>query len=144
MAAMHIRTGLVLLSVLMSGCTTSGGGAGFLGSNSTPPSAEANVSASIVKSLNGGLIGGQIGAGLNDQDRRAALAAEYRALEYTPANQPVTWSASSGRTGQVVALQPYRVGSQDCRQYTQTVSGAAAPARGTACRNADGSWSLLN
>ena len=50
-----------------------------------------------------------------------------------------------GHYGEVVAAQPYRVGSQDCRQYTHTVYPAGQPknARGTACRNADGSWTPL-
>jgi surface antigen len=59
----------------------------------------------------------------------------------------VTWKSDrSAHYGEVMAAQPYRVGSQDCRQYTHTVfsgSGAGATARGTACRNADGSWTPL-
>ncbi|MBD0415891.1 hypothetical protein [Oryzicola mucosus] len=149
MTAVKIKIAVAFAVLALAGCsTTGGGGSGVVGAL-TPggETAESNVSASIIRSLNGGLIGGQIGSGLNDSDRRSALAAEYRALEYAQASQPVTWSGSSGRTGQVVALQPYRVGSQDCRQYTQTVNSTAAAvstARGTACRNPDGSWSLLN
>ena len=57
----------------------------------------------------------------------------------------MTWKGDRlGRYGEVVAAQPYRVGSQDCRQYTQTVfTGGSRTARGTACRNADGSWTPL-
>ncbi|MBU2192983.1 MAG: hypothetical protein KJ796_16355, partial [Alphaproteobacteria bacterium] len=72
--------------------------------------------------------------------------AEYRALEYTPAGDGVEWaSASAGVGGEVTAAQPYRVGSQDCRQYTHSVSsgGVKQTARGTACRNPDGSWTPL-
>ncbi|MDI6026505.1 RT0821/Lpp0805 family surface protein [Corticibacterium sp. UT-5YL-CI-8] len=144
MTAVRIKIVVAFALLALAGCSTTSGVVGAL----TPgaESAENNVSASIIRSLNGGLIGGQIGSGLSDSDRRSALAAEYRALEYAQASQLVTWSGSSGRTGQVVALQPYRVGSQDCRQYTQTVNSTAAvsTARGTACRNPDGSWSLLN
>ena len=67
--------------------------------------------------------------------------------DYQPGDL-VTWQGrSAGLAGQVVASQPYRVGSQDCRQYTHTVTaGTAAPSvvRGTACRNPDGSWTLLS
>jgi hypothetical protein len=69
-----------------------------------------------------------------------------RALEHTQSGQPVTWKSDrSGLYGTVVAAQPYRVGSQDCRQYSHTVfaSGQSRNARGTACRNADGSWTPL-
>ena len=104
------------------------------------------MAAAIIAAMNGGLIGGPIGTGLTDHDRGSALEAEYRALEYTPNGQTVTWrSSQSSAYGEVVAAQPYRVGSQDCRQYTHTVfvNGAARSAKGTACRNQDGSWSLL-
>ena len=100
----------------------------------------------IIKSMGGGLVGGSIGAGLDDDEKSRALEAEYRALEYGQGGQPVTWKGSStGTYGEVIAAQPYRVGSQDCRQYVHTVFQNAQPkkARGTACRNADGSWTPL-
>jgi len=96
--------------------------------------------------MDGGLIGGAIGSGMTESDRRIALQAEYRALEYTPAGNAVEWQGSGGRSGAVTAAQPYRVGSQDCRQYSHTVSagGQKQMARGTACRNPDGSWTPLS
>ena len=65
-------------------------------------------------------------------------------LRGTPAGKAVDWQGSRGG-GSVTAAQPYRVGSQDCRQYTQTVNagGQSRSARGTACRNPDGSWTPL-
>lgn len=105
------------------------------------------VASTIIAAMDGGLVGGTIGKGLDDADRRLALESEYRALEYTAAGQPVKWQgARAGHSGEVVAAQPYRVGSQDCRQYSQTVSidGRRQSARGTACRNADGSWTPLS
>jgi len=104
------------------------------------------VAAVIIAAMNGGLVGGRIGTGLSQRDKSAALEAEYRALEYTQSGQPVTWKGSqAGVYGEVVAAQPYRVGSQDCRQYTHTVYSGGQPrvARGTACRNRDGSWTPL-
>ena len=35
-----------------------------------------------------------------------------------------------GRYGEVVAASPYRVGSQDCRQYAQTVYTGGQPKTG--------------
>jgi surface antigen len=96
--------------------------------------------------MDGGLIAGSIGQGLEASERNRALEAEYKALEHTPNGQIVTWrSDSSARYGEVVASQPYRVGSQDCRQYAHTVyaSGQSKATRGTACRNPDGSWTPL-
>jgi len=97
--------------------------------------------------IGGGLIMNGIGADLNRRERRMAIDAEYRALESTPAGQPVAWrDERSGRGGTVTAAQPYRVGSQDCRPYSHTITanGSSRTARGTACRNPDGSWTLLN
>lgn len=95
----------------------------------------------------GGLIGGELGADLSRKEHLFGLEAEYRALETTPAGRPVRWQNDrTGNGGTVVAAQPYRVGSQDCRQYSHTVSihGVQRSARGTACRNDDGSWIVLN
>lgn len=94
--------------------------------------------------MGGGLIGTASNIRLGENERRSAIGAEYRALEYTPGGTPVPW-ASGGVSGEVIAYQPYRVGSQDCRQYAHAVDGGAGiqTLRGTACRNEDGSWSPL-
>ncbi|WP_274629663.1 hypothetical protein [Arvimicrobium flavum] len=133
----------VAAAIGISGCTTT----------SIKPSLpsirggnDGKVAAAIIAAMNGGLIGGRIGNGLGERDRAAALEAEYRALEHTPSGQPVTWrGAQSNVYGEVIAAQPYRVGSQDCRQYSHRVSfdGQPRTARGTACRNPDGSWTPL-
>ncbi|MBL8582426.1 MAG: hypothetical protein JNL61_09390 [Rhizobiaceae bacterium] len=138
---MNLRLTPMAALLFLGGCAT-GGLDGATASDKAPQSA----SAAIVGAMNGGLVGGSIGADLVAGDRRMALEAEYRALEYTPVGQPVRWKgASAGVYGEVVAAAPYRVGSQDCRQYTQTVTsnGNTRTARGTACRNPDGSWTPL-
>lgn len=154
MAGMRIGAGLVVGLLAVSGCTTTGfkstqGGSATgvsLGTAAGSAAGSGRVASTIISAMGGGLIGGSVGAGLDDSERRKALEAEYRALEYTQSGQPVLWQGNqSGRSGQVVAAQPYRVGSQDCRQYTQTVyiNGQSRVARGTACRNPDGSWTPL-
>lgn len=152
---MNIRAALVAGSLAISGCTTTGLGTADVGTAASgladkitggDDGGSGNVAAAIIAEMNGGLVGGQIGAGMDERDRRIALEAEYRALEYTQSGQPVTWKSSrSSLYGTVVAAQPYRVGSQDCRQYSHTVffGGQSRNARGTACRNADGSWTPL-
>jgi len=75
--------------------------------------------------------------------RRRALEAEYKSLEYTKTGETVAWQAGNGAaSGTVVPGQPYRVGSQNCRQYSHSfsVDGVAQTIRGSACRNPDGSW----
>lgn len=147
---MTLATALLCALALVSGCATTGLGGGKAGTTDILPAPTGNdgakVAKAIIAAMNGGLIGGKVGAGLTEQERRSGLEAEYKALEYTASGQVVTWkSETSSRYGEVVAAQPYRVGSQDCRQYTHTVftGGPGLTARGTACRNADGSWTPL-
>jgi surface antigen len=145
---MKIRMVLAIASsAFLAACGTTSqtsGGGGLLGGGSSLGEG-GKVAGSIIGAMNGGLVGGTVGTGLSEREKRNALEAEYKALEYTASGQKVAWQGDSGHSGEVVAAQPYRVGSQDCRQYTQTVviGGATSTARGTACRNADGSWTPL-
>lgn len=141
----HTSVSLFLVMVALSGCNTtrgthSGGGATLGLLSPDKPSG----SATYIKALDGGIIS-RTGVKLSDSDQQRALEAEYRALEMVPSGQPVAWTGRSA-SGQVVAASPYQVGSQNCRQYTHTltVNGAQTQARGAACRNDDGTWSLLN
>jgi surface antigen len=145
---MKIRVALVSAVLAISGCATLGTSPDVTVTPqpaATPPN-NGKVAATIISAMAGGLVGGSIGSGLSEAEKRSALEAEYKALEYTASGQRVTWkSNSSSHYGEVVAAQPYRVGSQDCRQYTHTVftGTAGVTARGTACRNANGSWTPL-
>lgn len=146
---MKIRTVFILGLLVLSGCATSGtsGGNAISSGLPVPDGGDGTkVAKAIIAEMGGGLVGGKIGAGLTEREKRSGLEAEYKALEYTASGQVVTWkSETSSRYGEVVAAQPYRVGSQDCRQYKHTIftGGPAVMARGTACRNSDGSWTPL-
>ncbi len=142
-----IRIAALMISgvVLLSGCGSTSGqrtklAGGLIGSSQKP-----NASAPLIAALGGGVIGRDAGLAISKADRQRALEAEYRALEAAPGGQPVTWEGS-GVTGAVVAAAPYQVGSQNCRQYSHTVTikGQQTVARGAACRNADGTWTPLN
>ncbi|UWU29579.1 hypothetical protein N2600_06390 [Rhizobium sp. WSM1274] len=128
----------LLVAVALSGCTTTKGAASR-GIFSSKPSA----SAAFITALHGGIVG-RSGVSLNDSDKQRALEAEYRALEGAAVGQPMLWTGKDV-AGKVVAAAPYQVGSQNCRQYTHTltVDGKDTVARGAACRNDDGSWSPL-
>lgn len=139
-----LRTGTVLaFAMLVGGCATSNSGVGAGAPLSFAPVSSAdNV---YITALHGGLIG-QVGdVPLGNADRRNALRAEYKALEAAPGGQGVPWQGANGVTGEVVAATPYQVGSQNCRQYTQTINaaGATTTRRGAACRNPDGTWTPL-
>lgn len=144
---MNSRMVLVVGLLALAGCSTtglSGTSTGVAGTGSA--SGAGPVGTTVISAMGGGLVNGSIGSGLSESEKRSGLQAEYKALEYTASGQPVTWKSNqSNHYGEVVAAQPYRVGSQDCRQYTHTVftGGPGVKARGTACRNADGSWTPL-
>lgn len=108
----------------------------------------------IIMAMGQGLLGSSIDF-LSKDERRHALEAEYKALEYAKAGEAVSWGAGSAHregtqagtgdkraSGSVVAGQPYQVGSQNCRQYSHSfiIGGVPRTARGSACRNPDGSW----
>ncbi|HET7411762.1 MAG TPA: RT0821/Lpp0805 family surface protein [Pararhizobium sp.] len=141
----HAVSSAILVSALaLSGCTT------VMNRHSVSrlpaPRHQASNANDLIAKLHGGIIGKKIGSQLSSSDRRLALEAEYRALEDSPGGQPVTWQDPDGSvSGVVVAAPPYQVGSQNCRQYTHTVTinGAKEKARGAACRNKDGSWTPL-
>lgn len=91
----------------------------------------------------GGLIGSEIGRALDENDRRAASEAEYRALETGRSGTPTRWrNPDSGHYGDVVPGPAYQVNRLDCRDYTHTIyiDGQPETARGTACRQPDGTW----
>ena len=137
----------LLALTLLSGCASFGFGK-KPGSTeiAQPPAGKTEPGEALINSLGGGLIGQKLGRSLEASDRQAALEAEYKALEQTQAGQAVAWAnPASGHGGSVTAAQPYRVGSQNCRQYTHTfaLGSPSQTAKGTACRNADGSWTPL-
>ena len=142
----RMKTGLrgaffpfLLAAATVSGCTTTSGGKTQTG-DTVPAGAGVYITA-----LQGGLVSRNAAAGLSKADMQRALEAEYRALEAAPGGQPVVWQGK-GVSGSVVAAAPYQVGSQNCRQYshTLTVDGRDTATRGAACRNADGAWTPLS
>ena len=91
----------------------------------------------------GGLLGNRIGAAMDDEDRRRAYEAQMAALETGRSGAPVSWrNPDSGRYGTIVPGPAYEQRGMNCRQYTHTIymEGRPETARGTACRNPDGSW----
>lgn len=136
----------IAFSALLSGCLGGGAPVSRLEPTSFAPTQEASDNPAILGIEGGGLVGGVLGQSLSRRQKRLAVEAEYKALESTPAGQDISWQdKASGRAGTVRPAQPYRVGSQDCRQYMHVIriDGQSREARGTACRNEDGSWMLL-
>lgn len=113
------------------GSAVAGGGAG------------SRVAGGVVGAAIGGLLGNRIGAALDDEDRRRAYDAQMAALETGRSGAPVSWrNPDSGRYGTIVPGPAYDQSGMNCRQFTHTIyiDGTPQTARGTACRNPDGSW----
>jgi surface antigen len=88
----------------------------------------------------GGIIGSEIGRDLDEQDRRYALEAEYRALEE---DEESRWqNEESGHHGYIRPRRSYREAGRTCREYEHTVYIDDEPKTltGTACRQPDGTW----
>jgi len=94
--------------------------------------------------ITGGVLGGAIGTTLDEGDRQRAYAAEVQALEHGEPGIPVGWRGDGPkRYGTVVPGAPYQARGAKCRDYSHSIyiDGHPQIARGTACRNPDGSWS---
>jgi surface antigen len=104
---------------------------------------DGKVLATALGAVVGGIVGSEIGKALDDNDRRVAAEAEMAALERGNSGVAQPWrNPDSGHYGMVVPGKPYKRAAQDCRDYTHTIYIDAKPQtmRGTACRNADGTW----
>lgn len=130
---------LIAVALMVSSCSATGGGGA-----SIAPQPLSGQPAAQSAALNGGLVQ-RAGVSLSPVDQAKALQAEQYALAAAPAGEAVNWQGENAR-GYVTAASPYQVGDQNCRQYTQRIvaNGSEFVGRGAACREAAGSWSLLD
>jgi surface antigen len=126
---------------------TLGGAAlgGFLGSQ--VGSGKGKLAATGAGVLLGGLLGNQVGRSLDRADQTAISRSQHQALEYTPSNQAVAWqNPDTGNRGVTVPRAPYQTSTgQYCREFQQTVTvgNQTQQAYGTACRQPDGTWRIV-
>lgn len=103
------------------------------------------LAATAAGALLGAYLGSEIGKSLDKADQLYAERAAGQALE---SNQPAQWSnPDSGNSGTIAPTRTYQTAQGEyCREYQQTVTvgGESQQAYGTACRQPDGTWRIVN
>jgi surface antigen len=101
----------------------------------------------IAGTLIGGLVGGAIGDRLDAADRREAREATQYSLERFRSGTTTAWqNPDSGNSGTVTPTRTYQAANgQYCREFQQTITvdGEEQKGFGTACRQSDGSWKIV-
>jgi surface antigen len=93
--------------------------------------------------LLGAYLGGQIGKTMDRQDRLEM----QRALETAPTGRAIMWSnPDNGNRYTVQPIRTYYYQQQPCREYITKaiIGGKPQQIHGKACRQADGSWRVVN
>ncbi|RMF16633.1 MAG: glycine zipper 2TM domain-containing protein [Alphaproteobacteria bacterium] len=155
-----VRAGTLALATLLAACTSTGqgekeaggtilGGAlgGLLGAEIGGHGTGKVVGAALGTFL-GAAIGNEIGKSLDRADRLALEQAQYRALENTPSGERSEWvNPDTGHHGWVEPQPAYQnEEGRYCREFTQKifVGGQEVTGYGTACRQPDGSWKIVD
>ncbi len=81
---------------------------------------------------------------LSAKSKAEVAGAQFNALQFGRVGAPRNWQGDSGQSGAVMVGPYVRVNLIDCRDFTNTVTigGQSYVKKGTACREADGSWTV--
>ncbi len=160
MSTLKIVLALLVSATLMTGCATTtpvdketaGTGLGALtgallgyGLGKGHSGKEAAI---VFGALMGGIAGNRLGAELNEADRRMAGETLGHALEYNTTGSASQWhNPDTGHGGDSTPTNTYtNSAGTPCREFTTVVNigGERQNAYGTACRQAEGSWKIVN
>ena len=96
--------------------------------------------------LVGGLLGNAVGKQMDANDRQRAMQAQQAAYS-APVGQKIVWNnPDNGHSGSIVPTREGTDAAGDyCREFqtTVTIGGEPQQAYGRACRQADGSWKVV-
>lgn len=118
------------------------GGAAGAAAGSQIGDGRGRLAAIVAGTIVGFVVGGEVGRAM---DRTDALCID-QALEHAPDGETITW-ANDRRQYAVTPEGSFQRGDgRYCREYqaTSTVGGQRVQTYGTACRQPDGSWQLVN
>jgi surface antigen len=161
--ALSTKTVAALLALsVVTGCASSSGGSsgGFSGEQTaTVLGALGGAAAGYALgdgewwaigagALVGGLVGNRVGNYLDERDRQQAYSNANYALNNNPDGQTAKWSnPQKGTGGYTTPTDTYQtVNGSTCRTYQTgvTANGQSQSGTGTACRQPDGTWKLVN
>lgn len=128
------------------GALAGAGAGGLLGAQ--VGNGKGQLAATAAGTLLGAFLGSEVGKSLDRTDQAYATQASYQALEYTPAGNDVAWqNPDSGHYGSVTPTRTWQEASGTyCREFQQqaAIGGEIQEVYGTACRQADGRWQVVN
>jgi surface antigen len=81
---------------------------------------------------------------LSAKSKSQLSTAQFNALQFGRVGAPRNWTGDNSQSGSITVGPYVRVNLIDCRDFTDTVmiAGQSFVKKGTACRGADGSWSV--
>ena len=147
---------VVSIAILTTGCatiqenpkTTVGALGGGTFGGLVAAAAGASPAGIAAGAIGGMLVGGLVGNLLDERDKKLAAEAAQKALETAPTGKPVAWNnPDNGHSGTVTPTKTYQTAEGSyCREYQHivTIDGKQEKAYGTACRQPDGSWKIVN
>ena len=120
-------------------------GGGVIGSN--VGKGKGAIVGTIAGTLLGAAVGSSIGSSLDNADLAAYNQTSQRALNNGQNGQTLPWkNPQTGNSGTVTPTNYYQNDAGEyCREYTQTITvgGKKQEGHGTACRQPDGSWKIV-
>ncbi len=145
---------LPILALALAGCTSTGTtqtvqapvqAQPIVVQPMVPTSAQAVQTARLTTSIANGFVDPAAVSLMSAKDSNEANSAQFYALQFGRPGAPRQWAGDGGTTGSV-AVGPYvRVNNLDCRDFTHTVkiSGTDYVRKGTACREQNGNWNVV-
>lgn len=96
----------------------------------------------------GAIAGSSVGRSLDAQDRVMMGHTSQASLEHTQIGATSSWqNPDTGHSGTITPTKTYQKSDGSyCREFEQyvTIDGEESKATGTACRQTDGSWRIVN
>jgi surface antigen len=118
-----------------------GAGAGALAGSALT---HGNAGGAIVGGILGALVGSEVGRRMDERDQQRLA----QSFETAPTNQPTQWvNPDTGNSYSVTPLRTYQQASgSPCREFRMfgDVGTRQQEVYGTACRQPDGSWRIIN